>query len=656
MKNKKRAFTLTELLVVVIVLGTLAAVAVPKFSRVLETRRTSEAEKLLSAVRTEQEKRCSLGQNYTGDLGNIPTVAYAKTSASQGKTSNYTYTLTSTGIEASRSGKDYVIKIPSYKTGQMCCEGSGCDALNKSYPSCTSLSLPASDECAASDVVQPTDPCDTDPNSCACSTYAAGHRCECDADYASLNACECNPSTAACCGEGEEWNPQTGACEPTDECIEEYGEAVKVSAASDTCDGDGTSKYTCDGHFNGTCTDVYTQGRTVKSLSSSVQDPFLMFKEAVFLAYSPTACTNGREFFSAGVGQCPANAPYGCCCLPSGYSCSQLSVDDAKPVDQCPEGQVWNADTGKCVALGIELPNEHLCRIGYHYDETLGECVEDSEEEDSELDAPTIYKREVTCCGDGAPSRVEESCQKNPNQAKCCTGCSSWNGSRCATPVCTLGQELNPDTCKCEDIEGDCTADARTFWNATEKRCECPGSNQYFHNGECCSASTPKSNTKCWSVKQIKSSWQSLVKDHYGSLYRTNQSYQCVMIGDRYGLNGGWDLANVGVPSGLPSCSSLGAGSGSTTEPVAAVQECSPIGQKCISACNVTCDPSLTSMPTSGPAKMCDFSVTMKECVASNYTQYTRLWDPSRDTRYSCGHTFTINPGLQIPGGGVVFQ
>ena len=51
----KRAFTLTELLIVVIVIGVLSAVTLPKFNRVIENRKVTEAEEMMSAVRTEQE-------------------------------------------------------------------------------------------------------------------------------------------------------------------------------------------------------------------------------------------------------------------------------------------------------------------------------------------------------------------------------------------------------------------------------------------------------------------------------------------------------------------------------------------------------------------------------------------------------------------------
>ena len=45
LKRKKKAFTLTELLVVVIVIGVLSAVVLPKFSKVIEGRshRTGKA-------------------------------------------------------------------------------------------------------------------------------------------------------------------------------------------------------------------------------------------------------------------------------------------------------------------------------------------------------------------------------------------------------------------------------------------------------------------------------------------------------------------------------------------------------------------------------------------------------------------------------------
>ena len=63
----KKAFSLTELLVVVLVLGVLAAVGVPKMKQVLESRKTTEAEEVLSAVRSEQEMRCVMGKSYQVD-------------------------------------------------------------------------------------------------------------------------------------------------------------------------------------------------------------------------------------------------------------------------------------------------------------------------------------------------------------------------------------------------------------------------------------------------------------------------------------------------------------------------------------------------------------------------------------------------------------
>lgn len=69
--KKKKAFTLTELLVVVIIIGVLSAVVLPKFNKIIETRKTTEAEELMAAVRTEQEKRCALDKDYLADISSM---------------------------------------------------------------------------------------------------------------------------------------------------------------------------------------------------------------------------------------------------------------------------------------------------------------------------------------------------------------------------------------------------------------------------------------------------------------------------------------------------------------------------------------------------------------------------------------------------------
>ncbi len=541
MKNRKKAFTLTELLVVVIVLGTLAAVAVPKFSRVLETRRTGEAEAMLSAVRTEQEKRCTLGQNYTGDFSKMNTVAYAKSAGSQGQTSNYTYTLTSTGVEAVRSGKDYVLKIPSYKTGEICCEGSGCDALNKSYPSCATLSLPAADECAAEDVVVEEDPCDTNPNSCSCTTYAAAHRCECDADYASANACECNPSTETCCGEEEEWNAETGSCEATDECEDIYGVPVQTSKSTDTCDGDASNKYTCDGSFQGTCVDIYTLKLTIGSFSRDMQDPFLNFVDGL-LAANTGQC--------AGKIYCGQQGTRACCCS-SGYYCDMSTavggvgcgtcVKGSGPATGdfekvCLDGQTWNAQLQACVvSIDTDIPVFKTCQSGYHWDEAAGKCVKDEEEIEIIEKKPLRFQRTVTCCGNGQSS-AEQTCAQNPNQEKCCTSSQTWNGTTCVSISDPC--KLNPNSCSCSTYatahKCECSPSAANcctttqikggmVFNSSSKTCACP-------SGESWNAST----SKCEDTSQKYTCFTS-----YHSQTMTNPNYSSsVNTGDKSGE--GW--------------------------------------------------------------------------------------------------------------------
>ena len=99
-KKRTKAFTLTELLVVVLILGVLSSVAVPKMKQVLETRKTTEAEAMLIALRTEQELRCVAGKNYLTVPSKTTTLANASVSP------NYSFSLESIGAKAKSLAKN----------------------------------------------------------------------------------------------------------------------------------------------------------------------------------------------------------------------------------------------------------------------------------------------------------------------------------------------------------------------------------------------------------------------------------------------------------------------------------------------------------------------------------------------------------------------
>ena len=223
--KKKKAFTLTELLVVVIIIGVLSAVVLPKFNKIMETRKTTEAEELMAAVRTEQEKRCALDKDYLTEVTELTEVLPTDT------TKNFAYTLTSTGIKASSKGKyAYELQMPSYADGRICCENEAeCLKLNKDYPLCSELLAKADYDdgtaCAGTTTppVPPVIPCSgSATQSCGCKNGGTQTRV-------------CNTAT----GEWSAW----GACSIADEC-ECTGTKPATSQTCNTC-GTQTRTVTC---------------------------------------------------------------------------------------------------------------------------------------------------------------------------------------------------------------------------------------------------------------------------------------------------------------------------------------------------------------------------------------------------------------------------
>lgn len=121
----RKGFTLIELIVVIIIIGVLASVALPQYVRVTEKARKAEGVNLLSLIRSSQLRYKVENGDYTVNMGNLDlqytTPKYfnvnppAATAAEVGK-------VTRNGVE----GSSYVYVLTISEAGTITCTGASC--------------------------------------------------------------------------------------------------------------------------------------------------------------------------------------------------------------------------------------------------------------------------------------------------------------------------------------------------------------------------------------------------------------------------------------------------------------------------------------------------------------------------------------------------
>ena len=127
-KPFKKGFTLTELLVVVLVIGVLAAIALPSYTKSVKKSRASDALNNLNIVSLKQQDYMLNNEKYAENFKdlNVPIVGLTGDSATA-TVGTFQYTLSDACISASntRAGESYTFS-KNVETQQVGCQGDVC--------------------------------------------------------------------------------------------------------------------------------------------------------------------------------------------------------------------------------------------------------------------------------------------------------------------------------------------------------------------------------------------------------------------------------------------------------------------------------------------------------------------------------------------------
>ena len=150
--HNSKGFTMMELLVTVLLIGILAAMAMPQYFKVVEKQKGTEAVNILSVIGKSQERYFAVNEKYAADFADLDAdlVDFSTKTAAKGTSYNtkyFVFLLDGTDdkvskVKATRRGNESYILERNYTTGKLCCkndntaDGDICDVLDLSENTC----------------------------------------------------------------------------------------------------------------------------------------------------------------------------------------------------------------------------------------------------------------------------------------------------------------------------------------------------------------------------------------------------------------------------------------------------------------------------------------------------------------------------------------
>lgn len=251
----RKGFTLMEVLVTVIIVGVLAAIAYPVFSKSIAKARATEAVNLLEIVRSKQIKNFASRQTYVTDVNELGKLTNNKESANTGYivvNDKYYVALDGTNacakVEYRKPGSDNAIFTftTGYETAGLGCTGNVCTSFGDIIGT-------------ADEVCNVEIPVEPEPEPDPCPSGCPGNPPTCDPGTTSSYTCD----TTTC-----QWK---GSCDPIpDWCDGQTRDCTSVegTGCQQTCSGTTWGPCECDKVYSCTPNEVDVSNGCKKTCKS----------------------------------------------------------------------------------------------------------------------------------------------------------------------------------------------------------------------------------------------------------------------------------------------------------------------------------------------------------------------------------------------------